>query len=121
MWITGVSLHYPIVEGFVHRGVTCNNCSTSPIRGIRYKCSNCVDYDLCEGCEQSEPHIKTHVFLKIRIPLPPLANPKMSLVDLLYPGGKGNDPETLSNEKASELQKKTSCMGGFPWMRLLSL
>ena len=34
----------------VHRGVSCDHCSTSPIRGIRYKCSCCPDYDLCGDC-----------------------------------------------------------------------
>ena len=39
------------VEGYVHRGITCNGCKVGPIRGIRYKCANCVDYDVCEICE----------------------------------------------------------------------
>ncbi|RKP07005.1 hypothetical protein THASP1DRAFT_17708, partial [Thamnocephalis sphaerospora] len=69
-------------------GVTCNLCSASPIRGIRYKCCICADFDLCEGCEQQAPecHYRTHVFLKIRIPIPPLANPCVPLVPALYPG-----------------------------------
>lgn len=25
------------IEGHVHRGITCNACNTSPLRGIRYK------------------------------------------------------------------------------------
>jgi hypothetical protein len=73
-------------EGYVHRGITCNNCNSSPIRGIRYKCGNCVDYDLCENCESFECHYKTHVFIKIRIPIPPLANPRSALLNVFYPG-----------------------------------
>ena len=35
-------------EGYIHRGITCNSCSAENIRGIRYHCANCADYDLCE-------------------------------------------------------------------------
>ena len=51
----------------VHMAV-CDNCRNT-IRGIRYKCSNCADYDLCEKCEEnwieSETHDVQHVFLKM--------------------------------------------------------
>jgi len=44
------------------------------IIGIRYKCSNCPDYDLCESCEsvnlEKSLHDPTHVFLKIYRPIP---------------------------------------------------
>lgn len=73
-------------DGFVHRSVSCNSCSVSPIRGIRYKCSTCFDFDLCESCEFMNTHDMTHVFLKIRVPLPPLNTPKISLIQPLYPG-----------------------------------
>ncbi|KNC71941.1 hypothetical protein SARC_15513, partial [Sphaeroforma arctica JP610] len=38
-------------EGYVHRGLTCNSCHVGVIRGVRYKCANCADFDLCELCE----------------------------------------------------------------------
>ena len=28
----------------------------SPIRGLRYHCLDCPDYDLCEGCYNKEIH-----------------------------------------------------------------
>jgi next-to-BRCA1 protein 1 len=34
----------------VHRGVTCDSCQMHPLLGVRYKCADCADYDLCEGC-----------------------------------------------------------------------
>lgn len=74
-------------EGYVHRVITCDSCGVSPIRGIRFKCANCVDYDLCENCEPFDNHNLSHVFLKIRIPIPPLANPRMALLPVFYPGG----------------------------------
>eukprot|EP00126_Sphaerothecum_destruens_P002988 Sdes_comp16434_c0_seq1m5774 len=94
-------------EGFIHRGITCNSCSVNPIRGIRYKCANCVDHDLCESCESQDRHNKTHVFIKIRIPIPPLANPRSSLLPLFYPGGKQNVSSSLAWDMLRKLQKDT--------------
>ncbi|CEI91720.1 hypothetical protein RMCBS344292_06002 [Rhizopus microsporus] len=93
-------------EGYIHRGITCNKCSVSPIRGTRYKCANCVDFDLCEMCEGSNSHINTHVFLKIRIPIPPLANPRSALLPSFYPG-KLHSKAPLSLEKYKELQNSS--------------
>ncbi|CEP16398.1 hypothetical protein [Parasitella parasitica] len=90
-------------EGFIHRGITCNKCNMSPIRGVRYKCANCVDFDLCEMCEGANSHINTHVFLKIRIPIPPLANPRSALLPAFYPGKHHSKPP-ISAEKYRELQ-----------------
>ena len=73
-------------EGYIHRGITCNSCQTSPICGIRYKCANCVDYDVCERCEVRDDHNRTHLFIKIRIPMPPLTNPRAPCLKQLYPG-----------------------------------
>ncbi|KAI8079478.1 hypothetical protein BDF21DRAFT_41867 [Thamnidium elegans] len=75
----------------------------SPIRGVRYKCANCVDFDLCEMCEGANSHINTHVFLKIRIPIPPLANPRSALLPAIYPGKYHNKPP-IPAEKYRELQ-----------------
>ncbi|KAJ3172897.1 hypothetical protein HDU87_007733 [Geranomyces variabilis] len=92
-------------DGFVHRSITCNHCGKSPIRGFRFKCANCVDYDVCEACEALEVHLKTHVFVKIRIPIPPLMNARSALFPVIYPG------EDFTNEhieyNAAELQKRT--------------
>lgn len=34
-------------------------------------------------------HLKTHVFIKIRIPVPPLANPRSNSIQLMYTGMNG--------------------------------
>ncbi|RVD88352.1 uncharacterized protein DFL_002541 [Arthrobotrys flagrans] len=72
-------------QGYVHRGVTCNLCSAMPIRGVRYRCSNCIDFDLCESCEAQDIHPKTHLFYKVRIPAPFLGSPQKTQQPV-YPG-----------------------------------
>lgn len=59
-------------ETIVHENIKCDFCNVMPVEGIRYKCANCEDYDLCEKCEASgaHQHDETHVFVKIRKPLP---------------------------------------------------
>ncbi|RHZ63314.1 hypothetical protein Glove_330g24 [Diversispora epigaea] len=96
-------------EGYVHRGTTCNNCSMSPIRGVRYKCANCVDYDLCEICEQRDDvHLNLHTFLKIKIPIPSLANPRKALLNVFYPGvGQGSHTQFTSVQRIRDLVKET--------------
>ncbi|XP_033728100.1 next to BRCA1 gene 1 protein-like [Pecten maximus] len=53
---------------YYHEGIICNFCERV-IVGARYKCCNCVDYDLCEECEAvNGVHDTDHVFLKLRKP-----------------------------------------------------
>ncbi|KYK57579.1 EF hand domain protein [Drechmeria coniospora] len=75
-------------NGCVHRGCQCNSCGMVPIRGVRYRCANCADFDLCEACETQGVHIKTHIFYKIRVPAPPFGPRQMQPV--WYTG----DPDT---------------------------
>jgi len=52
---------------FGHNAI-CDHCN-SPVSGIRYKCSTCPNYDLCEVCEALENvHDQTHIFFKIKNP-----------------------------------------------------
>ncbi|KAJ3159074.1 hypothetical protein HDU86_001973 [Geranomyces michiganensis] len=92
-------------DGYVHRSITCNHCGISPIRGFRFKCANCVDYDVCETCEALEVHLKTHVFVKIRIPIPPLMNARSALFPVIYPGDDFTNESIEYN--AAELQKQS--------------
>jgi len=53
-------------EKQIHDSVTCDSCQRCPITGIRYKCSVCNNYDLCEDCERAGKHNHSHPMLKIR-------------------------------------------------------
>jgi hypothetical protein len=55
-------------------------------------------------------HDPTHVLLKIRIPIPPLANPRDSLLPILYPGGKHSGDALIPKETIRALQAETHCM-----------
>lgn len=78
----------------IHQGSKCRGCNMSPICGVRYRCVNCLDYDLCGDCESNQAtkkHPKSHLFVKIPKPLqlPPsakgLSAPKDPLLPILYP------------------------------------
>lgn len=57
-------------EGNSHQGVICDGCSASPIVGIRWKCSVCPDYDLCEACEaKGGVHDASHPLIKVVKPM----------------------------------------------------
>uniref|UniRef100_A0A060T5S6 ARAD1B06182p n=1 Tax=Blastobotrys adeninivorans TaxID=409370 RepID=A0A060T5S6_BLAAD len=77
-----LSLLYLIAEdqanstGYIHRGVTCNGCGMSPIKGIRFHCSECADVDLCQKCEAAGRHEKYHILLKIKVPIPLMRSPR---------------------------------------------
>lgn len=86
-------------EGVIHRGITCNGCDTKPIRGVRWRCANCADFDLCSDCEATNSHIKTHVFYKIKVPAPYLGLPKQ---DPVYPGR----PHLMNPSISSSLKKR---------------
>ncbi|KAI0652399.1 hypothetical protein C8Q79DRAFT_1081591 [Trametes meyenii] len=53
----------------VHKGVKCDHCDKRNIKGTRFKCLECTDYDLCETCIASpsawKAHNRTHAFFPI--------------------------------------------------------
>ncbi|PHH85444.1 hypothetical protein CDD83_397 [Cordyceps sp. RAO-2017] len=94
-------------NGCVHRGCQCNACGMVPIRGIRYRCANCADFDLCETCEAQGVHIKTHIFYKIRVPAPPFGPRQMQPV--WYTG----DPDVCRRSLPRSLIARLSRDTGF--------
>ena len=51
-----------------HKGIKCEQCFTEPIIGLRYKCSQCENYNLCSNCEEKNgvTNAHPHDFIKIR-------------------------------------------------------
>jgi len=77
-----VVVNYPVAEGLGTsmplaqrwRGVQCDNCNSSDFPGQRFKCLQCSDYDLCQGCFQlhqmkdsplGDVHDPSHRFLNM--------------------------------------------------------
>ncbi|KAK4129371.1 hypothetical protein N657DRAFT_639984 [Parathielavia appendiculata] len=92
-------------NAYVHRGCLCNGCGITPIRGIRYRCANCTDFDLCETCESQGLHTKTHIFYKIRVPVPRLGS--RPLQPVWYPGDPENCLRLLPKHLMARLSKET--------------
>jgi len=51
---------------YEHTYVRCDGCNIKPIKGNRYLCSICDDFDYCEKCEESFKETHCHPFIKIR-------------------------------------------------------
>lgn len=99
-------------NAYVHRGCLCNGCGMVPIRGIRYRCANCADFDLCEVCESQGLHNKTHIFYKVRVPAPPFG-PRL-VQPPWYPG----DPDNAIRNLPRFLLAKWSHETGFERVEL---
>ena len=95
-------------KAYEHRGIMCEECGENPIRNVRWHCLNCPDFDLCSTCEASTIHPKTHVFVKIKIPLPTLSQPSKEF-PIWYPG----DPRKLHGPLRAETKKRLSASSGF--------
>ncbi|XP_064645763.1 uncharacterized protein LOC135499052 [Lineus longissimus] len=50
--------------GTIHPGVMCDGCY-GPVRGVRYTCHVCPDYDLCGKCKRQEKHPE-HLMIALR-------------------------------------------------------
>ena len=66
--------------------MTCDNCNQSPLRGPRWKCRQCADFDLCSRCHllnpSLPPHLPTHTYHLFTQPRPdPLV---CALTDFLH-------------------------------------
>jgi len=82
----------------VHEGFYCDGCDVSPIKGVRYRCMDCVDYDLCEKCRADDHinHDKSHKMIII---------PK-ALTDKDFIEAAVENAENTEKEMAREEQKK---------------
>lgn len=54
--------------GVKHEGAMCDACRQSPIFGIRWKCAECINFDLCSICYNGDKHNVRHRFYRILTP-----------------------------------------------------
>uniref|UniRef100_K3WUM1 ZZ-type domain-containing protein n=1 Tax=Globisporangium ultimum (strain ATCC 200006 / CBS 805.95 / DAOM BR144) TaxID=431595 RepID=K3WUM1_GLOUD len=76
-------------SSIIHRSVRCDGCDQSPLRGFRFKCFTCPNYDLCITCYMGQKHSLDHEFVR-------LSDSSSGMGDLLQPRSKGGGtiPET---------------------------
>ncbi|XP_012280423.1 sequestosome-1 [Orussus abietinus] len=51
----------------LHVGIECNGCDGN-VKGFRYKCLECKDFDLCQDCESKGQHAE-HCMIRLNTPL----------------------------------------------------
>lgn len=56
-------------DTMLHPDIACDSCD-HPLKGFRYKCLVCDDYELCSDCERSQTH-SDHPMIRIPKPLTP--------------------------------------------------
>ena len=56
------------VKPEVHYHVICDGCKVTPLRGNRYKCKQCKDFDFCEECFNTKKESHGHDFTLIAHP-----------------------------------------------------
>ena len=59
------TVYFFCFTGIVHNGVSCDSCNEAPVRGIRWKCATCNNFDLCNSCYNEGKHDNNHPFLRI--------------------------------------------------------
>lgn len=69
---------------YSHLAVQCDGCGMAPIRGLRFKCGNCKNYDLCSICIDHTEHDESHIFLRIKKPIDKSSTGAPLLKDILY-------------------------------------
>lgn len=52
-------------ENQLHTNVKCDGCAQFPVKGNRYKCCVCPNFDYCEKCYQSNKQKHGHEFKKM--------------------------------------------------------
>ena len=56
------------LQGVKHDGTMCDTCRQQPIFGIRWKCAECTNYDLCSVCYHGDKHHLRHRYnIKVQL------------------------------------------------------
>jgi len=78
------------VDGNVlHHGVQCDNCGCTPIKGARFKCAVCSDFDLCAQCESLREHDPNHPMIKFMSSAGNAVPPFLGLHEMVRGHGAG--------------------------------
>lgn len=51
-------------SGVKHPNIICDGCSKAGIAGIRFRCSQCSNFDLCAMCYGNDIHDLDHPFIR---------------------------------------------------------
>jgi len=89
----------------IHYNVSCDFCNMFPIIGIRYKCSVCHNFDLCENCEAKNWKEHNHPMIKIR-ESQINKSPKCNFFYNINPKQKTGENELLNKSYSEEDNKK---------------
>ncbi|XP_076677009.1 refractory to sigma P isoform X2 [Andrena cerasifolii] len=105
-------------EGVVHFNIYCDHCDRG-ISGMRYKCIQCEDYDLCSECETSGAHAK-HYMIRMPRPLEWSSYHGRRLLHHMKKFFKRDDinieiiPETPNAPESNKAEKKEESEGSVP-------
>ncbi|CAF3586255.1 unnamed protein product [Rotaria sp. Silwood1] len=44
----------------IHESISCDGCKSQSIKGLRFKCDTCPNYDLCQTCLEKKITTQTH-------------------------------------------------------------
>jgi len=124
-----------VQKGPIHFNVLCDGCKMNPIRGNRYKCKGCPDFDFCENCYQKNKDTHGHEFKKIeKLGIPNILEFKKKdycKKDNVHIGVKcnecGSDPITGCRFKCSicknynlceDCEERSGCKHGHPLIKI---
>uniref|UniRef100_A0A1D1YF52 Next to BRCA1 gene 1 protein n=1 Tax=Anthurium amnicola TaxID=1678845 RepID=A0A1D1YF52_9ARAE len=100
-----------IPDAAFHPGIRCDGCHKQ-ITGIRFKCGNCPDFDLCGNCEASplKKHDPNHVFIKFKRPVPSPISSTTPLLPLFYSRADkiGRSKECGQKSPSKEMESTTN-------------
>ena len=107
-----------------HTGITCDGCMEGPIMGFRYRCLDCKNHDICEGCHEIfKTGVLKHENRANNVPLKAEAHrfemfSDKTLKKMGSEGGGGPTAKSVKKTKPNELcpcgsgkKYKKCCMG----------
>ena len=88
----------------LHDGFYCDGCDASPIRGIRFRCLECHDYDLCEACNSKGAAIHNNRHAMLCIPKALVPEPVVNTEEK----EKVVESDPIAEQRTAELERHLS-------------